>query len=171
MSLPCKPILGSVAAMSLAACAASDDRYPSLDIRPAERVTGTFEPVDADPTPAPAPTASADLIGRLAALRSQATEAHADFRSAAPRARGLAAAASGSATGSDAWADAQVALADLDSARSNAAIALGDLDILYVDATVDAQARSEILAAREEVIALIRDEDAILAELRSQVGR
>ncbi|HCJ22795.1 MAG TPA: hypothetical protein DHV64_14940, partial [Erythrobacter sp.] len=78
-------------------------------------------------------------------------------------------AAAGSAIGSDSWATAQVALADLDSARSIAATALGDLDILYTAATVQAQDSAAIAAARETVIALVREEDDVLARLRAQI--
>ncbi|MBL4717120.1 MAG: hypothetical protein JKZ02_01450, partial [Erythrobacter sp.] len=64
---------------------------------------------------------------------------------------------------------AQVALADLDSARSIAAIALGDLDILYTAATVQAEDATPIAAARMTVIALVAEEDDVLARLRAQV--
>ena len=62
-----------------------------------------------------------------------------------------------------------MALADLDSARSIAATALGDLDILYTAATVQAQDSAAIAAARETVIALVREEDDVLARLRARI--
>ncbi|MBQ94518.1 MAG: hypothetical protein CL510_01610, partial [Actinobacteria bacterium] len=67
------------------------------------------------------------------------------------------------------WAAAQVALADLDSARSNSAVALGDLDILYAAARVQAQDAEAIEAARNVVIALVAEEDAVLERLRAQI--
>ena len=153
---------------ALAACASDSSRYPSLDIRPGERVSGTFEPVEPD-APAPLPVASADLLTRIGELRTEAMAAHEDFLAAAPQARNAAIAASGSAIGSDAWSSAQVALANLDSARSRAAVPLGELDILFVEATVENEARSQIDAVRDAVIAMLLEEDALLAELRAKV--
>ena len=151
-------------ALALSACAAGSDAYPSLAIRDAERVEGSFEP-DAAATPAPAPAPpSAELVARLAQLREEAAGAHREFLSSVPDAERLAAAAG--EVGSDGWASAQVALADLDSARSKAAVALGDLDVLFVDATLAADRRDAIAATRAEVVRLIGEQDAVLARLR-----
>lgn len=128
-------------------------------------------PVSALPAPAPAqpPIASADVQARLAQLEAEADAAHAAFITAAPRAHALAEAGSGADIESDAWAAAQIALADLDSQRSQAATALGDLDVLFVEATLEVQAREEIDRARQHVITLLREEDRQLAELRAKV--
>jgi|TARA_R110002012_G_scaffold213179_7_gene384270 hypothetical protein len=156
----------------LAGCAAgSGDGYPSLAVRDVERAEGTFEPV---PSPRlDVPQVPVELAGgldaRLSALVEQARQAHADFTGAVPSAERRVQAASGSAVGSDIWAAAQVALADLDSARSISAIALGDLDILYTAATVQAEDATPIAAARMTVIALVAEEDDVLARLRAQV--
>ena len=151
----------------LAACASSGD-YPSLAQRPAERVEGTLTPAAPDATPAPPPAPSADLVERLAALRGEAAARHAEFTAALPVAQRLANAAG--STGSDSWASAQVALADLDSLRSRAAVSLADLDTLWVDATLDGGAREAIGATRSEVESLVRQEDEALARLRARVG-
>jgi len=160
----------TLGAALLAGCAGENGRYPSLAIRPGERVTGTFEPSAPASPAAPAPVASADLVTRLAQLEEQAKVAHAGFVTATPRAAALAGKASGSALGSESWADAAVALGELDSARSNAAITLGDLDLLYADATMAKDARAEIEATRKTVLSLLMEEDRTLADLRGKVS-
>ncbi|MBD3728446.1 MAG: hypothetical protein IE933_01950 [Sphingomonadales bacterium] len=160
------PMLAALAAsLLLAGCASTSDQYPSLRIRDSERVQGTLEPASAapvaDPTPAPA-----DLPGKLAAMLAGARSAHAEFTAALPGAQRSVAAARGASTESNAWAAAQVALADLDSARSKTAIALADLDLLYADATLEYTERTAIDAARDEVIGLVDDEDQALDRLR-----
>ena len=159
-------------ALALAGCASTaNDGYPSLAVRDVERAQGTFEPVESKRIDVP--PVEVDLAGgleaRLATLRAQAESAHAQFLRSVGTAEQRVGAASGSAIGSDRWAAAQVALADLDSARSSAAIALGDLDILYGAATVQAEDTSAIEATRDAVIALVSEEDAVLARLRAQV--
>lgn len=156
-------------ALALAACASNNTDYPSLAIRDAERVEGTFEAASPAALPQPDPVAEGTL-GQLAQLREAARNAHNAFTSAVPEARRLVAAARGAGTSSDRWAAAQVALADLDSSRSQATIALGDLDLLFVDATLDYTQRDEIAATRDEVAGLIARQDRILAELRNLIG-
>ncbi|MGN6498179.1 MAG: hypothetical protein ACTHK5_12725 [Tsuneonella sp.] len=161
------PLLASILALGLSACASTAGKYPSLAIRDAERVQGTFEP-DAAPPPQPAPPPpSAALVSRLAELVDQASRAHRAFTAAVPGAQRAVAAAGG--TGSDSWASAQVALADLDASRSKAAVPLGELDTLFIDATLAAENRDAIAAARDQVIAMIGDEDAALARLRGRL--
>lgn len=166
-SMSLRKLAPPLLALALCACAASSDRYPSLAIRDAERVEGTFEP-DAAATPAPAPAPpSADLLARLAELRRDAASAHREFLAGVPAAERLAAAAGG--VGSDSWASAQVALSSLDGARSKAAVPLGHLDVLFIDATVAAEQREAIAEVREDVVRLIAEEDAVLARLRGRM--
>ncbi|MXO67616.1 hypothetical protein [Pelagerythrobacter marinus] len=154
-------------AAPLAACAAGGGDYPSLAIRDAERVGGSLEaPEPADPPPAPAPP-SAELLARVAQLRAEGESAHSAFREALPTARRAVRAAGGAPVETDRYAAAQVALADLDSHRSRTAIALGDLDALYAQATLTFEARAPIAAARDAVTALVGEQDAILARLRA----
>ncbi|MBX7501788.1 hypothetical protein K3181_10085 [Qipengyuania sp. YG27] len=165
------PVL-TITAILLAGCATTaDDRYPSLATRDVERAEGTFEPVETEELDVPPVEVNqgTNLAERLDALVAQAREAHAGFLDAVPTAESRVKAAAGSSVGSDGWAAAQVALADLDSARSNAAIALGDLDILFTAATVQADDATAIVAARDSVIALVAEEDAVLERLRAQV--
>ena len=160
----------------LAACASSGasthgSRYPSLATRPGERVSGTAEPV---PAPAP-PPATAQTGSRIAQLRAQAEAAHTRFGERRASAATLSAAAQGAALGSEAWAVAQVALASLEAARSEAMIALADLDSLYVTAKDNAVMTdgsgdvAAIGATRDEVIGLIAEEDTTLAALRGRL--
>ncbi len=151
----------------LGACATQGD-YPSLAERPAERVEGTFAADPAPPVAVPPAPPSADLVARLASLQSDAASLHAQFTAAVPAAQRLAAAAGG--TGTDSWASAQVALADLDSLRSRAAVSLTDLDTMWVDSTVEANPRDAIGAVRSAVEAIIAQEDEVLAQLRGQVA-
>jgi hypothetical protein len=155
-----------IAPFALAACATSGE-YPSLAQRPAERAQGTFTAEAAEPAPPPPVLPSADLAARLAELQRQAESAHGEFRRAAPAAQRLANAAG--SRGSDSWASAEVALSDLDSIRSRAAIALADLDTLWVDATLEGGAREAIAVVRSSVEALIAEEDAVLARLRGRI--
>ena len=156
----------------VAACASTGTtRSPSLATRPGERVSGMIEPV-APPAP---PPETAQTGSRLAQLRDQARAAHGRFGERRASAATLSAAASGAAVGSEAWSVAQVALASLEAARSEAMIALADLDSLYVTAKIDAVPSEgsgdvdAIGAARDEVIGLIGEEDAALAALRGRL--
>lgn len=155
-------------AAALSACASTVEDYPSLAIRDAERVSGTMQAVETDPPPPPAPIAT-DLRERLVQLQDQAAASHREFIEAAPVAERLVSGAANAAITTDRWAAAQVALADLDSARSATAIALGDLDLIFVDAALELDQRAEIVTARERVVALVAEEDAILARLRGRL--
>jgi hypothetical protein len=112
----------------------------------------------------------ADLGERIASHRSDAKAAHANFIAATGSTERLIRAARGSGPDSNSWAAAQIALADLDSLRSIAAIALGDLDLLYVDSSVEFARRTEIAEAREQVLVLINEEDRELARLRGLIS-
>ena len=167
-----KLIVAPLCASLLAGCAGTaSDRYPSLAVRDVERAEGTFQPVPGRTLDVPEVETdlTGDLDTRLAALVGLVRSSHADFFGAVPDAERMVGAAVGSSIGSDSWAAAQVALADLDSARSNSAVALGDLDILYAAARVQAQDAGAIEAARNVVIALVAEEDAVLERLRAQI--
>lgn len=152
----------------LPACAADTANYPSLARRPAERAASNT------PTAAPAPVATApdaELPARLAALIEQAREADTRFASRRAEAERAVAAGGGAAPGSEAWAVASVALASLESARSDAMIALADLDQLYAAARIASSGEwATIAAARDQVTAWIGEEDRILAALRGRLG-
>lgn len=87
---------------------------------------------------------------------------------AAPGTRRLVEAAAGTDVTNDRWASAQVALASLESARSQSAVPLGDLDLLHADAAIALEQRATIEETRAAVTGLIAQEDAILANLRGK---
>ena len=113
----------------LGACASTADRYPSLAIRDVECVEGTFASPDASEVEQPASLAT-DTRERLAQLRSEAAASHEAFVALVPGVRGKLTAARGAALDSNLWADAQIAYADLESAGSRTALALGEIDVL-----------------------------------------
>ena len=162
-----------VAAGLLSGCAnTGDTRFPSLATRPGERVGGTLAPA---PRPVP-PPATAATGTRLADLRTSALAAHRRFGELRGRAEQLSAAARGAAVASEAWSIAQVALAELDSARSQTAVAQADLDALYIAAasaavpTAGSDDLDAIGAARAEVTGWVAADDAVLAGLKGRLA-
>jgi hypothetical protein len=168
---------------TLAACTTSAD-YPSLARRPAEaavwdpaapgddgRVSGSAPVASAadDAAVSQAPV-SAELTTRLAQLENAARAAHARFAAKRARAGQLVAAANGSAVASEAWSVATVAMAELESARSDAMVSLGELDRLYVAERIDGGDGSAIAAVRDQVTAWVADEDAVLADLGGRMA-
>lgn len=147
----------------LAACATPEGEYPSLDIRPAERASGTLQPPPAPYVPPPTP---APVLGRLEQLAADAASAHRAFLAEAPAARSAVAAANGAEPGSDGWARASVAVAGLESSRSRAMIALADLDRLMVDAAVEGGELERIVAVRNTVIAQVDEQNAAIERLQ-----
>ncbi|WP_427965790.1 hypothetical protein [Altererythrobacter sp.] len=154
-----------MAAASVSGCASSGSHYPSLAIRDAERVQGSFAVAEGEnQVPVPAP-AGEETLSRVQSLVGQAHSAHDGFLEAVSGAERAVNSAAGQAVSDNSWASAQVALADLESQRSNATLALGDLDLLYTDATLSFMERDRIDSARNEVQALIGQEDDTLARL------
>ena len=152
-----------VLAVLTGACQTASDEYPSLALRDAERVSGAFEPVAAQPyVPPPTPAA---VIGRLDQLAAEAASAHQAFLAEAPAARSAVASASGAEVGSDGWARASVAVAGLEGTRSRAMIALADLDRLMVDAAVEGGALDRIVPLRDRVIAQVDEQNATIESL------
>ena len=157
------------ACLALAACATpSSGAYPSLAVRDGERMTGEIAVPD---TPAfvPAPPTPATL-DRLDSLAAAARQAHARFVAAIGPARGPVEASRGAAVGSERWSVAQVALADLESHRSEAMIALADLDRLYVDAATGGSELAQIADVRDAIAALVEEEDRQIARLLGTIG-
>ncbi len=160
-------LLPLVLIASLAACSASEGAYPSLARRPAE---STFSAIPAV-APAPAATAAPDptLPARLAALRRQADDSHARFMARRPQTAARVSAAAGAAPGSEAWSLATVALAALESARSDTMIALADVDSLDAEMRVALNYNAQVAALRQDISALVAQEDAVLAQLGSRI--
>lgn len=170
MRRPAPPFACTALALLLAGCAADTTNYPSLARRPAERITGSAETVPADAAPQPPALPSPELSARLSQLVDQAQAAHRDFLAKRERASGLVGAARGAAVASESWSVASVALAELEAARSRAMIALADLDSLYAAERVAGGPAAAVGAAREQVIALVGEEDAVLADLRGRLS-
>jgi len=145
----------------LSACAASGDQYPTLEIREAERVSGTFEVA---PPVAPASLGS-DIAASLPQVEAAARAAHAKFLSAVPNTQRLIEAARGTSAESNDWAAAEIALADLLSLRGETAVSLAELDLKYADATLRFEQRDAVGNAVRVVARLIAEEDRILAEI------
>lgn len=160
-------LLAAAASLLLAACAKDKGEYPSLARRPAERVSGTAPVVT--PTEAPLPPVPPEVSGNLERLVAQARAADAKFKANAPRARSLVSAASGAAVASESWSVATVALADLESQRSQAMIALADLDALYAAEGIKLGDTTAIAAARDQVIAIVSEQDDVLNGLKGQL--
>ena len=167
-------VIPALAPLLLGACAANSS-YPSLDIRPAERINQTANPAADTAPPAPAPPpASADLNTRLADLVRYAQQADSQFQSLLPGVQRTIAQASGAAIASDRWSSAQIAFAQLDSASSGTISALADLDSLYAqardkDPLTQTPSISAIVAARSQVLALAAKQDDVLASLSASL--
>lgn len=156
------------ASLILGGCAADTANYPSLARRAAERIGDTPAATQAAEVPPPAP--SPEMLAQLADLVTQARSAHRQFLAHRPQAERLTAAASRAAIASESWAVASVALADLESSRSNAMIALARLDEIYAAARVDGGNVGAIAEARGQVITLVGEEDRVLANLRGRIA-
>jgi len=162
------------AGILLSGCAGAGDRYPSLAQRDAERVYGTLNVAphaDAETTAAEPIAPDPDFTQRLAALVQQARDTHAQFIAKIDPVENTLALAQGTTDDDNAWAEAQIAMADLDSHRSTSAIALGDLDLLHANASVEFAQKDQIAHAQRQVITLLDLEDRELARLRQLLPR
>lgn len=160
--------------VSLAGCSAGQD-YPSLDRRPVERLSGSAKPVTPETPPPPPAPASPVLTTRLAQLVDQARGAHQRFGTKRGNAERLVASGGSGAPGSEGWSVATVALSDLESARSDAMLALAELDQLFASESIAASETGNhasvdaVAAARDQVTALVGEEDSTLATLRGRM--
>lgn len=155
--------LALCATAALAGCAAAGS-FPSVARRPQEdgRITGS---VDVPTVPVTPPATQPAGESEASALLDQARAAHARFAEKRPAASTAVGAAQGSPPGSEAWARAAVALADLTAQRDALATALADIDARYVREKVDGDDGGAIAAVRDQVTAWVAEDDAVLAEL------
>ncbi len=131
-------------------------------------------PVSPAPLPSAPPPPTAGLQERLAGLVTRAQAAHRRFMTDRANTESLVARARGAAVASESWSLAAVALADLEASRSNAMIAMAELDSLnaadavahFDSASGDAAA---LAAARDQVMAMIGEQDTVLAALRARL--
>ncbi len=131
-------VLSLIFAALLQGCSTTGGEFPSLSRRPFE--SGT--PIEA-PIVAPVPVASSlpePYAGQIGVLRARHNKAASQFAALLPGARQTAAAAAGSAVGSEAWVNAHVIVSRLDHARADSPASLADLDNL-VATRFDAEAK------------------------------
>ena len=166
------------AVLALSACA--DEKYPSLAQRPAERARA--QAPAASPSPMAAEPVIPALRAQLDALLDSARKAHKAFLARRADAERLVDAAQGAAVPSNAWAAANEALAELDTNRTDLAVAQARLEQIYIDdrlnhALVDGGAdtmpvrpvATAIATARDEVLELVGIEDTALDELKARM--
>lgn len=122
------PLTPVLFAALLSACAAPAGDYPSLLPRPIEKIS-LAEPI----RPVPVATPDAALDAKIAGLSRDVAGATRAFDAAVTRARPMVQAAKGTGEGSERWLGAQVALAELDVARTAIDVPLGDLERLAID--------------------------------------
>ena len=156
-------VLAIMLCILAAGCASTPGDYPSLAIRDAERVSGTLQP--AEPY-VPAPIDAATLAS-VEGLVQQANAAYAAYRGKLERVRATALRARGASVGSDAWAAASVALAELETERSRTMVALADLDRLYVAAATEGAATAELANAQNTVNEMVEFETAQINEIHA----
>lgn len=154
-----------IPALLLGACSTTPAEYPSLARRPIERVSGTLPP----PPPPSAPVDPA-VLGRLDSLLERVRAADARFRAAEPGVRRQVVAAGGAPLASEAWSVATVALSGLQAARSEAMIALADIDAIYAAGRIAGEPAVEALAAREAAAAIVQAQDRVIADLAERLA-
>ncbi|WP_243992668.1 hypothetical protein [Novosphingobium album (ex Hu et al. 2023)] len=172
--IPAKARLPLIPLALLASACSTAGTYPSLALRDVERANGSAMPAVGEPAgPVTSlPPASTDLVARLDGLVAIAREANTQFQSNRPAAERAVAAAGD--TGSDSWSTASVAIARLESSRSSAMVALGDLDSLYVEARTagaleETPGARAITAARDEVDGWVAEQNDVIAALSARL--
>ena len=138
----------ALVALSLAGCTRDTTAYPSLAPRAVEKL-GFAEPevpvVEAKPDPA--------LDARIVALGRSLDGTTTGFTADAAKAEAAGARARGKPVGSDAWLDAQTALAQLDDWRAQTSSLLTDADGLASDRAAQLLPPYPSLAALHDRIA------------------
>ena len=172
---PIAPLACALCASLLLSACASPGEYPSLARRDAERIGGSAEPATPEPQMPSVPAdPDAGLLARLEAIEVRARAADARLRQQHPRAESLVTAASGAAPGSEAWSVATVALSGLESARSDAMLALAEVDGLHAAERV-AQPNEQsgdglaIAALRGRVLEIVTAQDSLIAALAARM--
>ncbi|WP_420381881.1 hypothetical protein [Novosphingobium sp.] len=163
-------------AFALAGCAGGGN-YPSLAQRPVELGYATRVPAPVAPVAHGTPETA--IVRQVEALRSDAAKSSGIFAQRAQEAEHLARAAHGSPLGSEAWSAATVAMAALDSARSDTAQSLGELDALQAKLAVtagdtgnpDDKATFALVAKADAAVGAMMDaQNARIAALHAMSG-
>lgn len=117
--------------------------------------------------PMPGPIDSA----QIAAIRQAAGATFAAFARGQASAAASVGRARGQSADSNLRGQALVALADLSSRRSATFVHLGELDMLAGASAVAYKPTEEIDAARDDVAAMIAQQDKVLAALWAEMGQ
>lgn len=120
--------LALLISLSLAACAKDDAVYPSLGVRPVEKL-GFAEP-EVEPAEIRADPA---LDARIAEWNGQLDTLARNFDTEARQVETQARAARGQAVGSEPWLDAQAGLAQLDDRRAQLSALVATIDEAAID--------------------------------------
>jgi hypothetical protein len=148
----------------VAGCAVNEASYPSLAVRPIERVEMTAAPV-APASEAAAPAAASDTI---AAAVSAAHKADGEFQAKLAISRAAIEAGRSAAPGSEKWIVAQQAYSDVESAKAGIGTALADLDQMHQQAIAggDAARLSDVETAIADIQGLDQAAQATLDSLQ-----
>jgi len=164
------PLLLATATLALGACTTKEGTYPSLVKRPAERITATWPPAPPPPPPAPVPLDPA-TVSRLDGLLAQVSAADSQFSKKIARTRSVVGAARNAPMGSEAWSVASIAIAELESARAEAMVAMAQIDSIYADARTEGRDVTEIEVTRQKALGIIGAQDGVLDSLKGALER
>lgn len=149
--------------LTTAGCAHDDATYPSLGIRPIEKL-GFGEPEVKAAVAVPDPALDADLARMAKTLDGIAT----GFARDAATTEAMAKAARGGAVGSDAWLNAQTALAGLDDWRAQTSSLLTDIESRATDRAAKLEPDYPALGAlRDKAQAENARQDATIARIQA----
>lgn len=160
-----RPSLSALCALSLAGCAA-EGNFPSLGVRPAEKLS-MEEPI----REAPVIARDADLARKIADLLAEARQGQSQYEESLPAVR--AATSGAGAAGSESWIEAQQALSRLEAARAPTATALAELDALSVRRTnlpINAGDLAALQGAIDAVSMLVRGQQETIDRLLVSLG-
>jgi uncharacterized protein YbaP (TraB family) len=73
--------------------------------------------------------------------------------------------------GSESWSVASIAVAELEAARAQAMVAMGELDSLYAEARTEGRDVTELERTRQQALAIITREDRVLDSLKGALER
>jgi hypothetical protein len=146
----------------VAGCAVNEASYPSLAVRPIERVEMTAAPV------APTQASPAPATGNVAGAVAAAHQADREFQAKLTELRPMIEAGRSTRPGTETWIVAQQAYSDLESARAAIGSPMADLDQLHQQAVAagDEARQSEVEAAIMEVQGLDQAAQAVLESLQ-----
>ncbi len=163
-----KPMLSFALLILLAACAADEGMFPSLERRPYE----SKNPIAAPEAPPPVPVSlPAELAARVDALNARHRAAQAAFAADLPSVQSIAAKAAGSAPGSESWVNAHLQLSRLDKARTDSVAAVREFDSLISEqADGDSDFVLLLTDAQKPVADAVAAQNAEIARLSRLIG-